>query len=171
MSSRWLKIALAVSVALNLFAVAAAVTTFVTRARVEAKVEAQNSPPRRTTFRQVLDQMNPAVRVRVRSTLHAAAEAAHPDFEQARAARREAVALSSQPDFDAAKVQALLDTSRAAEMRGRARLEAGAVQLLATLGPDDRKALAQMLSRRGGRNSRPASPPTSAPARAPAPVQ
>lgn len=171
MTSRTLKIVLAVSVALNLFAAAAAVTTFVGRAKVEKQVEAAQTPPgRNASFRQVLSQMDPQVRERVRTTLRASAMAARPDFEQARGVRRQAVALSGSPDFDAAKVKALLDQSRSAEMRGRARLEADAVQLLSTLEADDRKALAQILSRRG-RNARPqnaARPEAPAPAVAPA---
>ncbi|MBX4158907.1 hypothetical protein K4A07_17435, partial [Lactiplantibacillus plantarum] len=39
--------------------------------------------------------------------------------------------------------------SRAAEMRGRQRLETGAVALLATLTPEERKALTPLLQRKG----------------------
>ena len=46
MSPKALKIALVASVALNLFAVAAGVTVFVTRAQVEQQVEAQRRPAR-----------------------------------------------------------------------------------------------------------------------------
>lgn len=172
MTPRTLKIALAVSVALNLFAGAAAVTTFVGRAKVEKQVEAAQTPPaRNTSFRQLLAQMDPQVRERVRTTLRASAMAARPDFEEARSARRQAIALSTGADFDPVRAKALLDQSRTAEMRGRARLEADAVQLLATLETGDRKALAQLLSRRGGRNARAQSavrPAAPAPAVAPA---
>ncbi|MNI95879.1 hypothetical protein D3C73_1542250 [compost metagenome] len=44
-------------------------------------------------------------------------------------------------------VAALLERSRASEMRGRARLEAGAVETLGRLQPADRAALAAILSR------------------------
>lgn len=175
MTPRTLKIALAVSVALNLFAAAAAVTTVVGRAKVEKQVEAARTPPGRSaSFRQLLSQMDPQVRERVRTTLRASAMAARPDFEEARSARRQAIALSTGADFDPVRAKALLDQSRNAEMRGRARLEADAVQLLATLEADDRKALAQILSRRGGRNARaqsaaqPARAAPAAPAAAPA---
>ena len=43
----------------------------------------------------------------------------------------------------------LLEQSRAAEMRGRQRLETGAVALLATLTPEERKALTPLLQRKG----------------------
>lgn len=171
MNSRTLKIALAVSVALNLFAAAAAVTTWVGRSKVEARVEAQAQAPRSATFRQVLEQMHPEVRDRVRATLHASALSAKPDFEEARDARRRAIALSGEPAFDAAQVKALLDQSRDAEMRGRAKLEADAVRLLSTLDAGDRKALSQLLSRRGGRGGRGSTTPAAAQAPAKAPAQ
>jgi uncharacterized membrane protein len=93
--------------------------------------------------------MDPEVRQHVRSTLRASAMAARPDFEASRAARRQAVELMRVPTPDAAAANALLDQSRAAEMRGRARLEHDATALLATLEPKDRQALAVILSRRG----------------------
>ena len=74
---------------------------------------------------------------------------ARPDFEAARAARREAIAVAGQPTLDAPRVQALLEQSRAAEMRGRQRLETGAVALLATLTPAERKAMTPLLQRKG----------------------
>ena len=54
-----------------------------------------------------------------------------------------------QPTLDALRVQTLLDQSRAAEMRGRTRLENGAVAVLGTLTPDERKALTPILQRKG----------------------
>jgi uncharacterized membrane protein len=59
----------------------------------------------------------------------------------------------------------LLEESRNAELRGRARLETNAVALLATLEPDDRQALTEILARRGrvaGRDrGGPGAPPVS----------
>jgi uncharacterized membrane protein len=57
--------------------------------------------------------------------------------------------MARSADFDPAEVSALLEQSRAAELRGRARLEADAVGVLATLEPDDRAALSEILTRRG----------------------
>ena len=93
--------------------------------------------------------MDPAVRDRVRTAMRASALAAKPDFEAARAARRQAVELAAAPTLDPAAVTAALDASRAAELRGRTRLEADAVALLATLEPADRAAMSQILKRRG----------------------
>ncbi|MEN5361966.1 periplasmic heavy metal sensor [Brevundimonas intermedia] len=149
MTPKTLKIALAVSVALNLFAVAGAVTYVVNRDRIERKIEDQRRPGREGPLAEVLADLDPAVRDRVRSALRESALAARPDFEAARAARREAIDVAGQPTLDAVRVQSLLDQSRAAEMRGRTRLENGAVAVLGTLTPDERKALTPILQRKG----------------------
>lgn len=149
MSPRAVKIALAASVAINLFAAAAVTTLFVTRAQVEGRVEAQHRPARAGSPMRLIDQLDPAVRERVRDTLRASALAARPDFEEARLKRRQAVEMGRSATFDTTRAAALLEQSRTAEMRGRARLEADAVALLATLDPDDRRALSEILTRRG----------------------
>lgn len=156
MSSKGLKIALALSVALNLFAAAALVTVTVGRDRVEQRVENQSKPGREGSFKAVLAGLDADVRDQVRARLRASALAARPDFDAARAARRQAIDLAGQPTFDPAAVKVLLEQSRAAELRGRARLEDNAVGVLSELEPDDRKALSIMLARHGprGRNAR-----------------
>jgi len=97
----------------------------------------------------LIGELDPAVRGRVRETLRASALVARPDFEEARQKRREAAQIASSDTFDGGRVTALLARSRAAELRGRARLEADAVALLGTLEPADRKALSEILTRRG----------------------
>ena len=149
MTARTLKIALAASVALNLFAVAAGATLLVSRADIERRLEAQHRAPRDRAFISVVERLDPEVRDRVRETLRASARAAHPDFEETRLKRRQATAMARSADFNAERVSALLAESRAAEMRGRARIEADAVAVLATLEPDDRAALSEILTRRG----------------------
>lgn len=155
MNAGTLKIALAVSVALNLFAVAAGVTVFVTRAEVEKQVEAQQRPTRVGSPMRLIDRLDPAVRERVRDTMRASARAARPDFEEARLKRRQVIDMGRSASFDPVRAAALLEESRNAELRGRARLEADAVVLLATLEPDDRRVLSEILTRRaraGGRD-------------------
>lgn len=149
MTSKSLKIALAVSVALNLFALAGGVTYVVNRDRIERRIEDQRRPGREGPLAEVLADLDPAVRQSVRTALRESALAARPDFEAARAARREAIDVAGQPALDAARVESLLEQSRAAEMRGRTRLEHGAVAVLATLAPEERKALAPILQRKG----------------------
>ena len=149
MSPRTLKIALAVSVALNLFAVAGAGTAWVTRARVDERVEDQRRPGRENSVREIVAGLDPEVRDRVKTALRASALAARPDFEEAREARREAIALTRGAQLDPAAATALLERSRTAEMRGRTRLEQDSVALLATLDADDRQALGVILNRHG----------------------
>lgn len=149
MSPRTLKIALAASVALNLFAVTAVTTAMVTRAQVERRIDDDRRAPRENSAFAIVRQMDPQVRERVRESLRASALAARPDFEEAKARRREAVQIAASPTYDAARVSALLEQSRTAELRGRARLEADAATLLGTLEPADRTALSQILTRRG----------------------
>lgn len=165
MTSRTLKIALAASVALNLFAVAAGASLLVTRAQVERRVEAQHRAPRANSPMALIGQLDPAVRDRVRDTLRESALTARPDFEEARQKRREAVRIASSETFDSARVAALLAQSREAELRGRARLEADAVAVLDTLEPVDRQALSQILTRRGRGAAR-----SDGPKRGPAPA-
>ncbi|MDO9586400.1 MAG: periplasmic heavy metal sensor [Brevundimonas sp.] len=149
MNARTLKIVLAVSVALNLFAVVAGASLWVGLSREQGRIEAQHRPPRTRSTLMLIDQLDPAVRDRVRDALRASAMAARPDFEEARLKRREAVQMVRAGTFDAARTRGLLEESRAAELRGRARLEADAVTLLTTLEPDDRQALSEILTRRG----------------------
>ena len=149
MTSRNLKIALAVSVALNVFAIAGGATAALLMNRVEKRVEAQHRPGRDEPFRDIVGSLDPEVRDRVHATLRASALAARPDFEAARSDRRQAIALSEAPTLDQAAVSALLERSRQSEMKGRARLERDSVTLLSTLDPDDRKALAVLLNRQG----------------------
>lgn len=153
MSPNNLKIALAVSVALNLFAIAAGVTVMVAQDRLERRAEAEHRGPR-VPFSVMLESMDPAVRDRVRQELRATAMAARPDFNEARSARRAAIAAAAADVFDAATVRTLLEQSRAAELRGRSRLEAEAVTVLGTLDVEDRRALSVILARNGGRSGR-----------------
>ncbi|HZW15864.1 MAG TPA: periplasmic heavy metal sensor [Brevundimonas sp.] len=149
MNARTLMIVLAASVAINLFALAAGATLLIGRANVEHRIEAQHSSPRSHPFMTVVEGLDPEVRDRVRAALRASALTARPDFDEMRRKRREAIDLSRSPDFDPARVSALLEESRVAELRGRARIEADAVAVLQTLDPDDRAALSQILTRRG----------------------
>lgn len=150
MSGRTLKVLLGVSVALNLFALAAAGAAVVRYRTVEARIEAADRPSRnRPPALALVEDVDPEVRDHVRDTLRESARQVRPDFEEARLKRREALELVRSADFDPARVRALLEQSRAAELRGRARIESDAVGLLQTLEPDDRAALAPILTRRG----------------------
>ena len=147
MTSRNLKIALAVSVALNVFALATGGAVWVAREKVGAWMADARRVPGGQPVWEVVERLPPEVRDQVKRDLRANAMLARPDFEEARTARREAIALTGGETFDPVAVAALLERSRASEMRGRSRLEAGAVEILGRLSPADRKALAPILSR------------------------
>jgi uncharacterized membrane protein len=151
MNARNLKIALAVSVAVNVFAVAALVTGKVGEAVIERRV-AEAEPARRgLPVMAVVDTLDPAVQDTVRASLRAAALAARPDFQEARETRRQAIERARSEPFDAPAVTVLMIQSREAEARGRAILETEAVRVLSTLEPEDRAKLAPILSRHGNR--------------------
>lgn len=168
MTRRGWKIALAASVALNLFAVTGGVAAWVAHRQEEAR-RLTAPRPESPGFRQIMEGLDPSVRDRVRNALRETAEAARPDFQEAREARQKAIALAASPNGDIAEIIALTDRSRAAESRARARLEHETIPLFATLGPEDRKVLSEVLRRRS--NAKPPRPATAAqPAEAPAPA-
>lgn len=169
MTPRSLKIALAVSVALNLFAIGLAAGGVI----VGAKLADERRSPRHVTFVQALQSIEPETRDNVHDSMRALALSARPDFQESREARRQAIALARAETFDRESVDALLARSRAAEMRGRTRMETGTVEILSTLEADDRAQLASMLTRhgrrgasRGHRSDGPPPPTPSAPSEA-----
>ena len=158
MSPRTLKVALAISVALNLFAVGLAAGGVI----VGARLADDRRTPRHQAFSEAVAAMSPETREAVRTGMRQVALSARPDFREARRSRREAIEAARAEPFDAAQVEALLGRSRAAEARGRARLEAGTIEILQTLSPADRAAFAPTILsrrghgfRRGGRDGRP----------------
>ena len=159
MTKKGWKIALAASVALNLFAVTGGVAAWVVHRKEEARRMAAPRPES-PGFRQIMEDLDPSVRDRIRSSLRATTAEAQPDFQEAREARQKAIALAASPDGDIAEIIALTDRSRAAESRARARLEHGAIPLFATLEAKDRKVLSEVLRRRSNAKSpKPPAPP------------
>ncbi|WP_396595298.1 periplasmic heavy metal sensor [Brevundimonas sp. R86498] len=142
--------ALAVSVAVNLFAATAAYTVLTGGDPVEWPRAGQADHRGRMTPGQVLADLDPATRRSVQQALRAASLRALPDFQQARQARRDAVAAAAAEPWDPARVTALLEASRVAEARGRKTLETETLALLGTLEPADRAAAARMLNARSG---------------------
>lgn len=152
MNKRILMIALAVSLALNLFAAAAAMTVYVNRTTVEERIEKSRPDRVRIPAMEVVETLDEAKRDAVRATLREAALAARPDFQEARQARRQAIALAEAETFDATAVSALLEQSRASELRGRARLEGEAVRVLSELNAEERARMSVVLMRHGPRH-------------------
>ncbi|QYF86163.1 periplasmic heavy metal sensor [Brevundimonas sp. PAMC22021] len=162
MNARTLKIALAASVALNLFAVAGGVTAWIAQDRAVKHAEAQGRPGREDRLGTLLQPLPQPARERIRTELRASALTARPDFDAARAARRQAIERASAEPFNPAEVQALMEQARLAEMRGRARLESGAVTIMTGLSPAERRALAPILARRSDAK-KPETPPPAPP--------
>lgn len=153
--------ALAVSVGVNLFAATAAYSVL-SRQDSGRHQRDDGDGSGRPSSRAMIDSLSPEAREPVRQALRAAAQRARPEFQASREARRQAIAAASAEPMDAARVAALLDQSRAAEVRGREMLEADAIAILQTLKPADRTALVQMLNvrgRGGGRDWRDAPTP------------
>lgn len=165
MNARSLKIVLAASVALNLFALAGGAAFLISRAQVDGRVQEQCKPGREGSLSSMVAGMDPQTSQRTRAALKQSALAARPDFDRAREARREAIDLANAVEFDPVAVQTLLEQSRLAEMRGRARMEAGAIGVLGTLELDDRRALTPILVRRSKKahDAAPRPPATPAP--------
>ena len=146
MTKRKLKVALAVSVALNVFLVAGGAAVWVA-AKQGREAERLTRTTRSDSLLELVKTRPPEVAGPIEERLREVALNARPDFQEARKARREAIAMTASDDFDPTVVAGLLEQSRASEMRGRARLEAGAVEVLADQKAEDRKALARILSR------------------------
>lgn len=160
MTASRLKILLAASVALNIFAVATGVVLWSVNQRVSNEVAVANQAGQRKPIHELVSTLNEPASSRVMASLRSKAIEAQPDFEQARAARREAIRLTESDNFRPVEVAALLEQSRQAELRGRGRLEASAVDILASLSAEDRRKLAPILSRRiqrGGKDNSPSS--------------
>lgn len=153
MSPRTLKIALVASAALNLFAVAAAVTVFLGGFWVDQKAKGPRDGHRPPSMSAV-DGLDPAIREGVRSRLRAVASTTREDFSAAREARRSAIQRIEQGQWDRAELAALLTTSREAEMRGRATLENGALEIIEDLEPADRARMAVLLNRHRDRDGK-----------------
>ena len=151
-----LGVALAVSVGVNLFAATAAYSVLSRQDQRDQRQEQQRHP----SSRELIGRLSPEARQPVRQALRAAAQRARPEFQASREAKHQAIAAASAEPMDAARVAALLDQSRAAELRGRAMMEVDAIAILQTLKPADRAVLAQMLKGRG-RDRGEAQPPRS----------
>lgn len=148
MSGKGLRIALGVSVVLNVFLLAGGATFMATNRYAEKNVAEYQTPRLSVPAVDLIQSRSPQVAEKVLADLRAVALTARNDFHEARTSRREAIDITASDNFNAATVSSLLEHSRASELRGRGRLEAGAVEVLSRLDAEDRKALAPLLSRK-----------------------
>ena len=144
MTERGLKIALAVSVAVNIFVAGVVVTGLAVGLRHLPDRPYGERPPIIAMIRS-LDEPD---RAQTEQALRTTALAAREDFEAARRLRSEAIELAGADTFDRAAVEAALARSREAEGAGRTRLEGTMLDLLQRLDQEDRQRLAPALARR-----------------------
>jgi uncharacterized membrane protein len=145
MSTR-MKIALAVSLILNVFLVGIAVGVFVTGARI-APAQAQRKPAPNMWL--AAEALPPAQRTAFRQMLRDRAAEVQPELKSVRLARREAVALISQPNYDPTAVEEALQRARAGEMHARGEIDQAFTEYLARLTPQQRAAESMVRNRPG----------------------
>lgn len=145
MTDRGLKIALAVSVAVNIFVAGVVVTGLAVGLRGIPDRPHGDRPP---VF-SLVQSLDEGDREEAQQALRSAALSARGDFEEARRLRAEAIDLAGADTFDRPAVEAALARSREAEASGRARLEGTMLDLLERLDQDDRQRLAPAFARRG----------------------
>jgi uncharacterized membrane protein len=147
MNDRALRTALIISLLINAFLAAATAAGGVYISTVlgeRASLRQQHTP-----LAVIARELDPSVRAQLKANMRSVALSAAPDFQEAHAARRAAGDLASAPTFDAAAVEAQLAKARAAEDRGRARLEQGFVEFLKAQPQPTRATLAKVLAGRG----------------------
>ena len=139
-----LRIALAVSILLNLFLAGALIAGYVSLRTGSRMINAGS-------LRIAGAELPPSVRKPFRAALRETRRSMRPTVVQSRAAKAEAATLLRQPVIDQAAVMAALDRARVADMAVRAAVERRAVAYAAALLPGDRKALADAMQRRASK--------------------
>jgi uncharacterized membrane protein len=167
-ASRASTIVLAVSLALNAFLAAFAITVFVVPGLA---VRAPATPALRTAAR-ALDHRHRAALI---ALLRADGRRLRPQTQAARRLRREAWGAFQAPRFDATAAKAALAQGRALNLEARATVEDDLVDFAAALPASERAALGQALLRltkpveRPAVSSPPPGPASPAPGSSPAP--
>ena len=139
MTSRTLKILLAISIAVNLFALGAI---------GGGAASWLKTAPRRPIFR-AAESLPQGDRDAFRHVLRTVARDARPIQRDARDNRRLAAQLFVQPTIDAAAVNAAMTRARDDDFAVRARLEIAMVGFASTLSQPERTAMARALSQGG----------------------
>ena len=143
MDLRSYRIALAVSVGLNVLAVGVIGGASVAWLRLGAAAGAHHP------FRAAAQSLPPGERQRFVAYLKATAQAARPLRQAAREGRRDAASLFVAPSFDPSAVNASLTRARDADFQLRTRLEGGIVAFATTLPQADRRNMAAALAQGG----------------------
>lgn len=147
MTDRALKTALITSLLINAFLAAAVAAGGVYIS--SAFGERANLRQQHTPLAVVARELDPAARAQLKEAFRSVALTAAPDFREAHAARQQAADLAGASTLDAVAVEAQLAQARAAEERGRARLENGLVEFMKSQPQPTRITLATALKGRG----------------------
>jgi len=146
------KVALAVSLAVNLFVIGIGVGAWGQKHRMDG----MRRGPAGNPMMRLSEQLSPDKQQAFRQRMREVAIANQADARVSREARKTLVEVFSAPTFDAAAATQALAAVRQAETAGRTGMEAAMVDFAKGLNADERKALAQNLARpfgpgRGGR--------------------
>lgn len=151
MKGRGLQILLICSLVFNVFIIGglSGAAIMWKRADVQRPLIGAGQPAR---LRQAAMNLSPQYRRELRRTLAETVRTLRPQAEQARAARREAAQLLTEPELDAAGLDAALRRARNTDIAIRTQIEASVVKFAATLPPEERIALGEALSPRNQRS-------------------
>lgn len=141
MSPRLLWIALAVSLAVNIFVVGVFAGALGSRARVAPPPGGQGGNP----LMAAADELPEGLRGAYRERIRAESLAARPQLLAAREARLEAARILAQPDYDPEAAADALRRARDAELAARARLEEVVIDFAGDMEPGQRRVLARGL--------------------------
>ena len=146
MTSSRIKVALAASLALNLFIVGAVAGAAGMQARLSKKVPESSTRGNTSALMRAAEVLPEGKREQYHARLKAEGERAQADFRAARAARVKASALIAAPNYDQARIEALLAEARAHDVSARTRFESAVIEFAGTLTPAERKVLGERLS-------------------------
>jgi uncharacterized membrane protein len=138
------KIILAVSLILNVFLIGIGLGVVLTGARIAPAQALKHPAPSIWLAAEVLP---PADRAQFRQMLRDKAAEVQPELKSVRLARREAVALISQPNYDPTAVKQALRRAREGELHARSEVDAAYADYMARLTPQQRAAMAESMVR------------------------
>jgi uncharacterized membrane protein len=146
MTSSRIKIALAASLALNLFVIGAVAGAAGMQARLSKKAPETSTRGNTSALMRAAEVLPEAKREQYIARLKTEGENAQADFKAARAARVEASALIAAPSYDLPRISSLLAQARTHDVRARTRFETAVIEFAGTLTPAERKVLGERLS-------------------------
>lgn len=145
MRDRTLKLALAASLAGNLFLVG-----LIAGAQLLGERREEREPGRPSRLAVAVQRLDPEDGAALRALMRAKSQSLRPRVQALRAERRAVEAALGRPDYEAAGVQAALARVRAEETALRIEVDRTLLDFATRLDPEERAAIAPLL-RKGGR--------------------